>query len=372
MPGDGSATDPQKLEGNSEDSRPREFFWDNITLYVVGVIIALAAIDAITEFIRGSSISCLSEDISEDFVNSYCSASIPKSEFFPVFIAVHAILIAIPHYLWANHYGGNFEFFFTQCKEMDRVRSVDTGYYSDKNYIIVEQLTRAFSTYKQNLMFIHYAIKLFLQLIFTLAGFFVAIFYFTDFKDVFRCPQNMDNSTFKTTDPHWPLDTHVTCVFTSLRLFANIRIADLILLSLLILCFTWSLIWCVVSHPTELGTDKVATFSFQSSISPSYHLSNSPLQKCCGLRMKLCHLLFMNIPFCGAGPYIGNNLDFLMLKLFRTDSGLGFVFREMQVLRRIKHLNDDDQRIVNLHKLQQKLKKMQDGGLCVFVIIYYQ
>ena len=362
MPGDGSASDPKKLEGNSEDSRPREFFWDSVTLYVVGVIIGLAAIDAISEFLRDSSISCLSANVSESFVNSFCSASIPRSEIFPAFIVVHAILIAIPHYLWTNHYGGNFEFFFTQCREMDRIRSEDTGYYSDKNYIIVEQLTRAFSTYKENLMFVHYVIKLLIQLIFTLAGLLVAIFYFTDFKDVFRCPANFLSSTGQETHPFWPLDDQVTCVFTPLRLFATIRIVDMILLALLVLCFMWSLIWCIIAHPTELGTNRVATFSFQSSISPSYHLSDSPLQRCCGTRMKLIQLLAKNIPLCGAGPYIATNLDFLMLKLFRTDSGLGFVFREMQVLRRIKHLNDDDQRVVNLHKVQQQLKKMQDGG----------
>ena len=62
-------TDPQRLEGMSEKTtKPREFFWDSISLYVVGVIIALAAIDVITEFLRGNSVACFSpsgKDITE-------------------------------------------------------------------------------------------------------------------------------------------------------------------------------------------------------------------------------------------------------------------------------------------------------------------
>jgi len=49
------------------------------------------------------------------------------------------------------------------------------------------------------------------------------------------------------------------------------------------------------------------------------------------------------------------NLDFLLLKLFRTDSGLGHVFREMQILLHIKERDDDDQGRTQLHKTQQEL-----------------
>lgn len=152
----GSGTDPQKLEGKEADStKPREFFWDSVSLYVVGVIIALAAIDAVTEFLRGSSVACFSppgRDITEaqeNFINNICALSLPMTEYFPVFIVVHGILIAIPHYLWLNHYGGNFEFFFSQAREMDRTRDEQSGEYSGNNRIIVQQLTLAFTTYKQ-------------------------------------------------------------------------------------------------------------------------------------------------------------------------------------------------------------------------------
>ena len=50
--------DAKGLEGrkDGENAAPqsRDFFWDSITLFVVGAIVALSAIDAISEFIRGS------------------------------------------------------------------------------------------------------------------------------------------------------------------------------------------------------------------------------------------------------------------------------------------------------------------------------
>ena len=360
----GGGTDPQKLEGKGDDSsKPREFFWDSVSLYVVGIIIALAAIDALTEFLRGSSVACFSprgEEVTEaqeNYINNFCASSLPMTEYFPVFIVVHGILIAIPHYLWLNHYGGNFEFFFSQAQEMDRTRNEDSGEYSAKNRIIVQQLTLAFTTYKQNWMFILYVAKLLVQTIITLAGFIAAILYFDNFDEVFLCPRSLNAS-----DTFWPFDNQVQCVFTSLRLFAAIRLADLILLVLLILCLVWSLIWCASTHSTELGTDAVALFSFHTGMSPEHHVPKFPLGWCCRPAKRFLRRFFKSIPWFGPGPKIYTNLDFLVLKLFRTDSGLGFVFREMQILEKIKRFNEDDQRRTNLHKRQQQTKSLGDGG----------
>ncbi len=369
--GGDSGTDPQKLEGRKdEESKPREFFWDSVSLYVVGVIIALSAIDVITEFIRGSAVSCFSlpnQTLTEaqgNYINSFCSASLPSAEYFPVFIVVHAILIAIPHYLWLNHYGGNFEFFFAQVKEMDRTKSKVTGEYSEKNRTIIQQLTSAFTAYKQNWMFILYVLKLIVQLVITLAGFIAAIVAFTDFKQTFMCPR--DNNT---ADPFWPLDTQVGCVFTSLRLFAAIHIADVILLALLTVSFVWSLVWCASTHPTELSSTSAALFCFQSSMAPEHYVPNFPLKGCLYPIKKCMGNVFPSASMVGRGPRIQTNLDFLVLKLFRTDSGLGYIFRDMQILEKIRHYNDDDQRRTNLHKRQQQAKTFGDGGMIIFMIL---
>ncbi len=360
----GGSSDPDKLEGRAEDSKPREFFWDSVTKYIVGVIIGLAAIDTITEFVRGSSISCLSPNGNEDFINNYCSSSIPRSEYFPAFIAIHAILILIPHSLWVNRYNGSFEFFFTQSRELDRTRDHGSGFYSDKNYLVVDQLDKAFTTYNQNWMYTSYLLKLVVQLVISIAGFIIAVFFFNNFNEVFLCPLNFSNSSLQANNPLWPLEVQVTCVFKSIRLFAILRLADLVLLTILVLAYLWSLIWCMSSHSTALGTDQVAKFSFESCISPRYHLFDSlALRNIHSPLRKLIQIVLENIPLCGSGPHVRTNLDFLMLKLFRTDSGLGFVLREMQILLKIKDLNDHDQRLVNLHRVQQRTKDMKTGGL---------
>ena len=362
-------SDAKQLEGRAEGEEgkflPREFFWDSVALYVVSAIIGLAAIDVVTEFIRGSSVSCYApsgvvvSEKQEEYINNFCSASLPMTEYFPAFILVHGILIAIPHYLWLNHYGGNFDFFFTQASKMDRTRDEDTGEYSDNNCLIIQQLTQTFTTYKQNWMFILYVTKLACQWVVSIAGFAVAVFYFTDFDDVFFCPRT--NATVS--DEFWPLDQQVRCVFTSLRLFSTIRIADLILLALVILCFSWSLIWGFSTHSTELGFEEVAHFSFQSGISPEHHISKLLLPSWCCKPCKDClRKLITTIPWLGRGPRIHTNLDFLLLKLFRTDSGLGHIFREMLILEAIKHLNNDDLRRTNLHTRQQQDLAMSDGG----------
>ena len=375
---------PKNLEGRPEEEnnsfRPREFFWDSVTLYVVSVIFALAAVDALTEFIRGSNVSCLvapadncSDKFSDslnDYVREFCSAYVPSTEFFPAFIFVHALLIAIPHYLWLNHYGGNFDFFFAQASLLDRLRDEKTGKYSGNNRLILQQLTTAFSTYKKNWMFVLYLVKLSVQLLITLAGLIITIAVFTDFKTTFYCPENLNNN-----DPEfWPLNKRVICVFKSLRLFGAIQTANLILLCLLTNALIWSLLWCLSAHPTELGSQKEARFSFETGIAPDFYvpplqliscLLNFPFQSI--TRTLSRFLTSLPIPTL-VGPKISTNLDFMVMKLFRTDSGLGHVFREMQVLQWIKEKEDHEQGIVELHKSQQASKVMADGCKCHFSV----
>ena len=181
MSGRLSAADPRNLEGKLQGA-PREFFWDSITKYVAGLIIALAAIDSLIEFIRGSKISCLKSSISDnitdiDFVNIYCASIVPRAEYFPAYITVHALLILIPHAVWTNRYSGSFDFFFTQSRMIDRTQDYETGLYSQKNYIIADQLQKVFTNNTDNQMFISYIFMLISQMVITLFGFFIAVFY---------------------------------------------------------------------------------------------------------------------------------------------------------------------------------------------------
>ena len=321
------------LEGNPDDEgkslTPREFFWDSIVLYVVSSIIALASVETITEFIRGSQVRCLITNETEnrvqsDYVNNLCSTSLPPSQYFPVFIVVHAILMGVPHYLWLNQYGANFDYFFRLAPTLDRLREESSGEYSKKNSLILEQLEMAFVERKW--IFRNYVLKLLMQWLFSVVGLAGIIFGFTDFTVTFACPRSLA----ETLDPFWPVpEKQAICAFTSLQIISLVRIADIILVSLVVLGLTWSLIWCFIPHPAALGSDAIAKFSFYSSLRPEqYH--------------QHCSRYFTFY------PRIHTDLDFMMMRLFRTDGGLGAVMKSVQISKKIKELNDAESQRLNL------------------------
>ena len=341
----------EELEGRADDEedgasvRTREFFWDNVVLFVVSSILGLAAIDVITEFIRGGSVACYAEDnelsdSQQSYINNFCSGSLPVGAYLPVFIVVHGVLIAIPHYLWLNHYGGNFSFFFHLVSSLKRLRDETTGEYADQNHIVVQQLQSAFTTYGRNTIFILYVSKLAIQLLWSVVGVvFVAIF-FTNFDATFVCPEGFDNAT---THQFWPFANTVVCVFDTLRLLRIMWFAELGLLLLVVLGLAWALIWCVSIHTTELGSKEVALFSFLSGLAPEYYVPFIPVPN-------VCKKFFTSVPWLSFyGPRIKSDLDFLVMKLYRTDSGLGHVFKDVQILMELKHLIGDDQRRLSLH-----------------------
>ena len=366
-----SGSNVRGLEGRPEDEkRPREFFWDSVVLYVVSAIIGLTAIDVVTEFIRGSAVECFlpnpnETDITQvqNYINNFCSGSLPATEYFPAFIVVHGILILAPHYLWLNHFGGNLDFFFQLAFSLERQRDVKTGDYPENNFRIAQQLHSAFTAFQRNFMFRAYCGKLLLQLLLSLASFVLAIFYFTDFDETFPCPQNSKD----TTNRNWPLpNEQVLCVFTALRLLAWIRIADIVLLALALVGLFWALIWAYSTHPTELGYKYVAAFSFQSGLVSRYYVSRLPVPRCCKAFCVYFHKFFTTLPwFTPSGFRISNDLDFMIMKLFRTDGGLGYVLKQVQILIEIKDLNDDERQRLALHLREQTAMHIAGVYICV-------
>ena len=330
----------------------------------------------ITEYIRGSAVECFSPngtDINLNvsdllivnniyrYINNFCSASLPITEYFTAFIFVHGILIAAPHYLWLNHFGGSLSYFFQLVSKLDRLKDAKSGQYPASNVIIVRELETAFTTYKRNGIFRFYVSKLILQWLFSVAGLVVTFVYFTDFDPTFQCPR----SNHETADKDWPIPgQQVTCVFKSLRLLEVIRIADIILLFIVVLGLTWALLWVVSSHSNELGHKDTATFSFQSGLEPRYYVPDIqmhvcvqmprcclciPVPRCCLCLQGVLHKLFTWF----RGACISDNMGFLMMMLFRTDGGLGHVVKEVQVYTGIQNLNDDELGRLNLHRRQQ-------------------
>ena len=275
---EGSSTDPNKLvgESGSDTLKHRDFFWDSIILYSVSTILALAGVDAVTEFIRGSSVVCRSGS-DGDYINNYCSGSLPATEYIPAIIFIHGLVIAIPHYIWVATYAGQFDYFFSVVKGLNRSKDEKTKLFNEESISCVRELHLAFTTYGRNSMLWLYRLKLVFQLVVAF-GFFVAvIIYFTEFDVLFLCPRN--NAT---DDPFWPLgDQRVECVFTSMRLLWWVRILYLILVCFIVIAIVWGSLWSISGHPEELGAKSVAQFSFQSGIPPRFYRSSFYTSGCC-------------------------------------------------------------------------------------------
>ena len=367
----------QDLEGKKEGSGnaivPRDFFWDSVALFVLSAIVALTVLDAVTEYIRGSNVECFLpngiEEKYQTYVNTFCSGNLPFTQYFPVYIVITGILIGVPHYLWLNQYRGNFEFFFSQVGDLDRFIDTETSSHTPKNIQIVKLLTTAFATYKQSTIFTTYKLKLILQWLVTAGSIVAAILLFRDsnFQDGFHCPRNNESDVF------WRFEEQVFCIYNTLVLISYLRVAYLCLICLLLLCLSWAIFWCYCTHATELGHKDVASFSYHTGLPTKYYIAQLPLPgwDCCNLFRRCILSIVTTIPWFTfhGGPRIHSNLDFMVMQLFRTDSGLAYTFKDTQTSLALKDLIDDDKMRLHLHYKKHTSEYEYDGMLVM--LCYY-
>lgn len=366
--------DAKGLEGRKESDDPapqsRDFFWDSITLYVVAVILSLTVIDVVTEFLRDSQVQCFlpndtdssfSSDI-QNYIIEFCSGHLPALQLLPSVIAIHAISILAPHYIWLNAYGAELDFFFRHVSKLERTRKGETGDYPPINYAISKQLEEAFSKFsRRNGMYWLYIMKICLQFFFCIVGIVLvpALFRRGEQSIVFECPADESDTKRET----WPLPDYETvfCVFSPLHLLQQIWVVYLFLLALTAFVMMVNLLLLVKWHTHELGFENCAEFSFQTGISYRYYypLMSIVLEKnlsnsmACGStssplhRIKECFLPFL-FPF---SPYsIRSDYDFLMIKLFRTDGGLAYIMKELHVIRLLQAKNRSDLGKLSLYR----------------------
>lgn len=338
----------------------REFFWDNVVLFVVSSVLALAAVDIISEVVRGGKVTCFPpianrSDAEVKFINQFCTSNAPFGAHIVLFMVLHGLLIAVPHYVWLNHFGGSFNFFFQLAATLKRVKEDDTGQYSSHNVLTVRQLEAAFASDK---IFHFYVVKLAIQLAWVVGGLvFASAFFHGKFKPTFNCP-----SDFEVATEEWPIDTDVTCVFDTLNLLEVLWVAEMLLLALSGLALTGALIWCFSIHPTELGSSEIAAFSYHYGLTSEYYVPRFPLPQCCGNGLRCLFRFSGSLQHISSGgPRIKTNLDFMVMKLYHTDGSLGHVFKEVQVTSFLKRLCDDDRRRLNVHARKHRNITAQDS-----------
>ena len=289
------------------------------------------------------------------FLNSYCIASIPLTEYFPVYILVHGLLLATPHYIWSTIFKGDFDSFFSIAGKIDRLHSSETGEYSEENFDRVKKLEVEYGGSNRRI-FASYILKLFLQLLVCVGSIGLSLGWLRDFSFSFQCPRQLEEDGV--IPDEWPLNTTVPCVYTSLRILSIVRIADFILTGLAMAMIMYGLAWCVVRHTEQLGYKRVAKFTFQSGLKPDLFvfppifqlksrkhygliMSDFKTNSCLWCLMWLCCRRRLKVRLGNSvSPAISNDLDFLLLQLFRADTSHGRVFRKIQVSGHINKKED--------------------------------
>ena len=348
--------------GSSESSNPveeKEFFWDRLLFFVATVILALTAVDVLAEYLRGSgSVTCYTDANASrqqgEYVNKYCTQHLSWTENYPIFIFLQGVGLLAPHYLWKTLFGGQFDFFFTLARKLDRLRDPNTGEYSGKNVNVIKKLEQEFQ--KRKRIFRYYTAKLVIQLPIWLTSIVVNPTVFHNFNTTYLCPTNLNNPDEML--GFWPLDDQVNCIYSPFKLLRIIQVADYIFLVVALIPIGYGILWCVRRHTTELGYAEVAKFCFTSSLPPESFVHKK--------------LSFWKPSFSTLrNPCISNDLDFLLMRLFRADSGLGLVFKDVQIEKELKELlNHDNEQlslILGTQKdafLMKKAKKQANSSEC--------
>lgn len=364
-----SGVNVKDLEGRPEgENRPtvvaREFFWDYLSIFLLGVIIALSAIDFLFEWIRGSQVQCFydkSDLLDKDGnVNSYitdrCSSLVPLAGYLPGVIALHAILVLAPHYMWNNMYGSKSDSFFHLASSLTRTRDPLTGDFPDENYIIFKQMNRCtIGSFYSNGMFYLYLVKLGLQVAISLGGLGIVAGIFRDFDETFLCP---GNGTDIVAGEEWPLveGANAQCIFTSLRLLRLIWFVYFILLGVAILSLILAFLRLGSTHPNILAPEKVVKFSFQTCL--PFHAYKHPLALFPFRNLHLPDIVYGIIsvlPTFSVGGnrsyHIQSDYDFLLVKLYRTDRGLANVLREVHMQQLLKSENELELARISINKI---------------------
>ncbi len=323
----------------------KDFFWDQFLIYVSTGIALLTVLDASIQFFRSSGLQCyipmdvLPQEFTRDnaaFVNTFCLSSLSWSEYYTVFILIQGIIVVAPHYLWSSVFSGRFDFFVDLVKQIDRLRDSDTGDFRPKNIDIVKKLEQEFpEKWKWMGIFVLYIVKLLAQFLVIVVSLVVNILVFPEesFAFVFPCPRDFNGSTDQVEG--WLFPIAVSCSYPSFRVLSKIQISNYVLLVLALGSVVYGILWCFKRHSSSLGYKDVAKFSFSACLAPEEYV---------------CESLLKN-PFHSR---IRNDLDFLVMRLFRADSGHGRVFKDIQVSKEIKNQITEDH--VKLHLLHDAIK----------------
>lgn len=249
-----------------------------------------------------------------EYLNNFCSDSVPLTEYFPVFILAQGLLLVLPHFFWRNVFAGDFNSFTATILKIDRLHNYNYVEFSRKSYDLLQNLEHEFSTKR---VIIGYLLKLIGQIVICVFSIIFSATVFRNYLFSFDCDVNIPLGHVS---GNQQLNATIPCVYTNLRTLSIIRYIDYVLVVIAMVLLLCGLIWFFKRHTKELGIEEVVTFTFESFLPPSRYIFPS----------LSCNTLFR--------PRILCDLDFFVMKLFREDPHHGYVLRAIRIQKSLQQL----------------------------------
>ena len=296
----------------------KDFIWDQAVKVAMSSLLLAAALGATIEHFRGDKAVCpVLTDSNLNASNVSCNGD---EHYFLLFVILHAMMTLAPHYVWYFVFRAYMDTFFGWIRKLDPMQSLKICHTNGEiadfvNKVEIESLSK----HKQ--FFFTYKVKLALQFVFSIATIVIILAYFDKFSLPLKCLTDSSSVSLQEDITH-PLRFSIcSAPFPLLSFLRTVAMALVCLCIVMLLCgFTW----CILGHPTELGSEKAAIFTFLSCLPPEQH--TFPYQP------------YYHLPLY---PKIQSDLDFMMMQLVWSDGVRGHVLRRLLVHSKCQELSKD-------------------------------
>ena len=342
-------------------TKPVDFFWDQLVMFISFILLALAGILCFSLFIWDTNeVQCylLPESATLHLfqryeknqpscttVSNYCatdmSGPLADLEYYFIFIVMNGIVLLVLHLTWNTLCKSQLNSFFRVVRMVNPLRNPQTGEYDEKNFDCIKKLEYEYGNSSR--LFKFYVAKLFVQLgVCIIAVLFSTQWFARSHQPVsFRCPIDITLSDTVRQDEQTrnAITVFVSNSFLPFRVVCYSHLILSILAGALSLC---GIAWCFCRHTQELGHMEAARFSFQACLDSDSFTFPSIVTwtNYCAFDHKplwnrMAAWIFSLIPRVNVHnmffPRIKSDLDFCILGLFQASFSYGKVFKTVQV-----------------------------------------
>lgn len=317
----------KESDGNGSNKEVRtlsNFWWDNIILTVITLLLAITFAQSITSYFS-SGINCLVTENHTNsvrvYINDLCSQELPNyAKYFPLALYAEVALMSGLQVFWRAACNGRIECFKTSVNTMSLKRSPKTGQYESSDIDTVRYLGGKLHSVSLTLTYI--LLKLGLQTFVASVG--ISLAFIEQLEHNTTTTFECESSSFSNSS-QWPLtSSEIVCVYRELSTLQYLPWINLGASIIIILSVITGLILLLL-HLCKRDYKMIA----------SYMLSTG-LKKHKYRRVYLCNC---NLPCSKAG--VSMDLAFLISKLYGTNYKLGEAVFNLLIYCHLEYLTQE-------------------------------